>query len=221
MQSRISSLIPFFLITILSFMFVEGAYQGLEYFVLNSADNIKIEQKQQPEEIKQQNDSQAKRFDHRIIVQRNLFGSSTKSSIVEPVVSKPKTTDKTFEELDLVLMGTVSGSDNNNRAIILTKKTRNQELFSTGEVIEGALIKDIQRGKLVLSIDGKDEVLDMGEAANMRPIYKVQPSVNNPKRSSAIEPGIPHANINAAPTPRRRVIRRPPAHLNMPKRPIQ
>ena len=211
MQGRLSSSIPFFLITILSIMAVEGTYQALEFFVLNPSAIAKKDKKQQPQKIERQEDVQRNKPDYRIILQRNLFGSSAKNSATKTVEAIPETTAKNLEELGIVLMGTVSGSDNNNRAIILTSQTRDQALYSKGEVVEGALIKDIQRGKLVLSIDGQDEVLDMSEAAKMRPVYRAPPPppANNAARPVTLGDGNPSANINAAPTPRRRVIRRP------------
>ncbi len=62
-------------------------------------------------------------------------------------------------------MGTVSGGSGENRAVILTKKDRKQKLYEAGELVEGAQIKRILRGKVVLNFNGKDEVLDMSEAA--------------------------------------------------------
>lgn len=223
MQGRLSSLIPFLLITILSVVAVEGAYQALEFFVLNPSTIVEKEQKQQPKKILQQEELQDNKPDYRIILQRNIFGSSTKESADEPPATSPEITAKNPEELGIVLMGTISGSNNNNRAIILSRQTQDQALYSTGEVVEGALIKDIQRGKLVLSIDGKDEVLDMSEAAKMRPAYTppTPPSADNAIRPTIMRGGTPPANINAPPPPRRRVVRRPRATQNSPGRPQQ
>lgn len=222
MQGRISSLIPFFLITILSVVAVEGAYQALELFVLKPSAISRNNQKLQPKKITPEEDLQGGRPDYRIILQRNLFGASAKDPVAETVATSPETTVKSLEELGIVLMGTISGSDNNNRAIILTRQNRDQELFSVGEVVEGALIKEIQRGKLVLSIDGKDEVLDMSEASKMRTVYKAPPPpANNAARPATIGARRQSANINAAPTPRRRVIRRPSPAQNSPRRPQQ
>lgn len=223
MQGRISGFIPFFLITILSVVAVEGFYQALEFFVLKPSAISGRTQSLQPRKISPEEDMQGTRPDYRIIVQRNLFGSPPgNSAAVAPAVD-PEAPAQTLEELGIVLMGTISGSDNNNRAIILNRQTRDQELFSAGEVIEGALIKEIQRGKLVLSIDGKDEVLDMSEAAKMRPAYTAPPPppAKNVRRPATLGGGDPTANINAAPTPRRRVVRRPRAPQNAPRQPQQ
>ena len=215
MKGRISNIVAIVLITVLSVVAVEGAYQALDIFVLKPAT---IAQKTRAQNLPKQanlKDTQRKKTDYRIILKRNLFGTSFKSATPEAEAPTQQTVANS-EELGIVLMGTISGSGNNNRAIILTKQTRDQELFSAGEVIEGALIKEIQRGKLVLSINGKDEVLDMTEAANMRPAYKPPPKSPASKSTRRIVPGggTNPASINTAPTPRRRVVRRPRATQN-------
>lgn len=215
MQGRISNIVPIVVITVLSVISVEGVYQALDYFVLKPTT---ITQKNRAQNLPKNaisKDPQGKKADYRIILTRNLFGTSSDDSKPETALT-PQTAAKNSEELGIVLMGTISGSDNHNRAIILTKQTRDQELFSIGEVIEGALIKDIQRGKLVLTINGKDEVLDMTEAANMRPAYKPPPKSPGGKAPRRIVPGggTNPRNINTAPAPRRRVVRQPRATQN-------
>ena len=215
MQGRISNIVPIVLITVISVIVVEGAYQALDYFVLKPAAVSLKNDAQKPQKQANLKDTQARKTDYRIILKRNLFGASLQNATPEVEDTTPQTvTNKS--ELGIVLMGTISGSGNNNRAIILTKQTREQELFSTGEVVEGALIKDIQRGKLFLSINGKDEVLDMTEAAAMRPVYRAPraPAANKSARRIAPGAGTNPASINTAPTPRRRVVRRPRAIQN-------
>jgi type II secretory pathway component PulC len=221
MQGRISNIVPIVLITVISVIAVEGAYQALDFFVLKPATVIQKNRVQKPQKEANIKDTQARKTDYRIILKRNLFGTSLINAKPEVEDTTPQTVANN-SELGIVLMGTISGSDNNNRAIILTKKTRDQELFSTGEVVEGALIKDIQRGKLFLSINGKDEVLDMTEAAAMRPVYRAPRTPTSKKSARRIAPraGTNPSSINTAPTPRRRVVRRPRATQNS-ARPIQ
>ena len=216
MQGRISNIVPLVLITIISVISVEGAYQALEFFVLKPSIVSQKNRTQEPQKTTDLKESQGERPDYRMILKRNLFGTTLKNSTLETQASSLETTAKNANDLGIVLMGTVSGSDSNNRAIILTKQTRDQELFSAGEVIEGAIIKEIQRGKLVLTINGKDEVLDMSEAAKMRPVFKAPPSSSANKSARLITPdnGDNPASLNAAPTPRRRIIRRPRATQN-------
>jgi type II secretory pathway component PulC len=219
MTGRLSFITPLLFITILSAVFVEGFYQALETFVLNVPASSKNSPDQNQEQKALIINPNEKRPDYRVILTRNLFGTSLNNN---EVVEAPATTESEVEnisELGIVLMGTVSGSENNRRAIILNKQSRDQNIFSIGEVIEGALIKEINRGQLVLSIQGKDETLDMSEAAEMRPVYKAPPSPTgeNPGGESNIS-SLPGSSIaTPRPTPRRRVVRRARATQNTPR----
>lgn len=98
-------------------------------------------------------------IDYSIIVDRNIFGAvleKTTDAIEIPEVEEPQPTS-----LDLSLMGTISGNQNGSRAIISDKKTRKQNIYSVGDEIQGALIKSIERRRVVLQVNGKDEVLDI------------------------------------------------------------
>lgn len=215
MQGRISNIVPIVLITVFAVIGVEGLYQALDYFILQTDSVRPRKSVQQPQKEPNPKDTQGKKPDYRVILQRNLFGSSPENEKSVPEETTPQTVENNAE-LGIVLMGTISGSNNNNRAIILTKQTRDQDLYSKGEVVEGALIKDIQRGKLILSIDGKEQVLDMTEAASMRTVYKAPPSsaANKSARRIAPRTGTNPGSINTTPTPRRRVVRRPRATQN-------
>jgi type II secretory pathway component PulC len=70
--------------------------------------------------------------------------------------------------LDIVLMGIVDGRHQDRRAVILTKKDRSQQMYQTGDMVAGALIKNISRSGVILRVNGRDEILDMSEAGNFR-----------------------------------------------------
>ncbi|TKB07296.1 type II secretion system protein N [Desulforhopalus sp. IMCC35007] len=218
MTGRLSFIAPLLFITILSAIFVEGLYQALETFVLDVPATSKKSLDQDQEKKALIINPNEKRPDYRVILTRNLFGTSLNNSEVVEAPVAPESEVENISELGIVLMGTVSGSENNRRAIILNKQSRDQNIFSIGEVIEGALIKEINRGQLVLTIQGKDETLDMSEAAQMRPVYKTPPpsSPENPGGESNIS-ALPESITTPRPTPRRRVIRRPRATQNTPR----
>jgi len=96
----------------------------------------------------------------RAIVDRNLFGSeeAKQSEIRAEEIKNLEPTS-----LQVSLLGTIAGDEQSARAIIEDKKTRVQNLYRTGDNIEGAVIKKILRGKVVLRIDGRDEILTMEE----------------------------------------------------------
>lgn len=93
------------------------------------------------------------------ISERNLFGSeSTATTDVQINVEELEQT-----KLDLELIGTVSGTGDFDYAVIEEKKKRKQGLFKVGDAVADATIIKILKGKVILRIGGKDEVLFMKE----------------------------------------------------------
>jgi general secretion pathway protein C len=100
--------------------------------------------------------------DYRIIVERNLFKSGNQAIATKgapgPDIDKLKETD-----LKVKLWGTVFGQDGRVAAVIEDQKTREQMLYRPGDSIQNASIKMVLREKVVLTVDGRDEVLSMEE----------------------------------------------------------
>lgn len=174
MAARITDIFPFLLITLLCVGLVEGGYQALEYFALRIpvekvplSDTVSVE-KNLAEKIKAN-----KKQDYQIILQRNLFGPAPGEGEKVAEVADDHTEDLQTTSLNIVLMGTINGVDGTDRAIILDKSSNKQELYEVGDSIQGAYIKEILRGKVILAYNGKDEMLDMSEAAKVRPSYAV------------------------------------------------
>lgn len=95
--------------------------------------------------------------DYKTINKHNLFSRKPAG----PVKEKPleiETLKKT--DLKLKLWGTVIGNDGETYAVV-ESNDRTQHLFRAGDSIQGAIIKLILRGKVVLTVNGKDEVLEM------------------------------------------------------------
>ncbi len=93
-----------------------------------------------------------------IILERKLFGQAPKkeeSASGKQDVAQPLT----VTSLDVSLVGTIDGAPKARRAILLDKKKKTQDIYYQGDEVQGALIKEIQRGKVVLSLNGKDEML--------------------------------------------------------------
>ncbi len=96
--------------------------------------------------------------DYDPIIERNLF--NTKSGAErppEPVV---------FENLQptslkLKLLGTVSGDQGKTFAVIQNATRKQQQLYRVGDTIQSATVKMILREKVVLSVNGKDEILEI------------------------------------------------------------
>ncbi|GAB6193552.1 type II secretion system protein N [Desulfocastanea catecholica] len=205
MAARITDIFPFLLITLLCVGIVEGGYQALEYFVLQSpVEEAAVPATVSVEKKSMVKDAQQKPLDYRVILQRNLFGPPPGEGAPATTAAPDVTEDIQLTSLNIVLMGTISGGDGVDRAIILDQTSKKQELYEQGDVIQGAMVKEILRGKVILFYNGKDEMLDMSEAANVRPAYAApaaQPGAvrNGPSYRPAVSPGG---------TPRR-VINRP------------
>jgi hypothetical protein len=213
MTSRISGIVPLLLITLVCIGLVEGAYQLLEHFILDppfKAESSEVVAATERSETKTAGEN---KIDYQIILQRNLFGpppETDKSAISS--VSKP-VEPLTATSLEIVLMGTIIGSEGAERAIILDKKSQKQELYEKGDAVQGALVKDIERGKAIISHNGKDEILDMSEAAKVRPPVISAPVVPGqqsttplrvvPRPSGGISPGAPAVSPGQSNTPLR------------------
>jgi len=98
-----------------------------------------------------------------MIVERNIFGATEKAEpppveeTVEPIETLEETT------LQLSLLGTIAGDEESARAIILDQRKRNQDIYRVGDTVQGAEIRKILRGKVILRHEDKDEILTMVE----------------------------------------------------------
>jgi type II secretory pathway component PulC len=185
MAARITDIFPLLLITLLCIGIVEGGYQALEYFVLRPpAEKAAVSDPVAVGNDLAEKDKQVEKHDYRIIMERNLFG--TPASKEEAPVAADNVEDMQLSSLNVVLMGTINGEKGDNRAIVLDKSTNKQELYEAGDVIQGAQVKEVLRGKVILLYNGKDEMLDMSEAANMRAgtASVARPRVGAPPRAS-------------------------------------
>jgi len=100
--------------------------------------------------------------DYRIIVTRNIFGARLDAGEEKKEEEvKPENLEPT--SLKLVLQGTVSGSERDARAIIVDEKEKRQDIYQVGDAIQNAIIKSIERGKVILEVNGKNEVLTIKE----------------------------------------------------------
>ncbi len=98
---------------------------------------------------------------YKIITERNLF--DTKGQPEQKIGEKeidPTKLEKT--DLKLTLWGTVAGGGEGTRyAVIEDQKERKQKLYWEGMTVASATVKKILRKQVVLSIDGKDQILEM------------------------------------------------------------
>jgi general secretion pathway protein C len=103
--------------------------------------------------------------DYARITERNLFNSGREALGSEKVRAAALDVDKLKQtELKLKLWGTVSGPDGQTAAAVIEdQKTREQLLYRPGDAVQNASVKLVLRQKVVLTVDGRDEVLTMEE----------------------------------------------------------
>lgn len=102
---------------------------------------------------------------YRPIHQRDLF-KTIKTPVTPTQKSSVNLENLGDTKLPLKLWGTVTGDTEKSYAVIENTKKREQNLFRVGDSIENATLKLIMRSKVVLSVNGKDEVLAMEEIAS-------------------------------------------------------
>jgi len=93
-----------------------------------------------------------------VIARRNIFKTPTKE-----LASQTHLNIETLKptELKLKLWGTITGEDGLTRAVIEDQTKRKQALYRAGEEVASAKIKMILREKVVLSVNGEDEILEI------------------------------------------------------------
>jgi general secretion pathway protein C len=95
--------------------------------------------------------------DYTAICDRNLFNVETKAA-EKTIPIKIDSLKQTA--LALKLWGTVTDNDGKDYAVIESKGGK-QNLYRTGDTVQNATVKLILREKVVLLVNGKDEMLDM------------------------------------------------------------
>ncbi|MGD9034575.1 MAG: type II secretion system protein GspC [Desulfobacteraceae bacterium] len=117
--------------------------------------------------------------DFRVVMDRNIFGSKDKAA--EGI----KPTDlETLEptSLKLALLGTVAGTQKSAVAVIEEIDKRKQGLYRVGDSVQDAIVKMILRGKVVLRVGDKDEILTMEESSSRRASSEKEASASRRRR---------------------------------------
>lgn len=102
---------------------------------------------------------------YRAIIERDIFSSG------EEVLQETGGEDLDDLEptsLNVALLGTVVGGKQYAFAVIEEVNKKKQGLYKVGDSIQGATVKRILRGKVVLRVNDKDEILTMEEEAASR-----------------------------------------------------
>ncbi len=90
-------------------------------------------------------------------------------------------------KLDLKLWGTVSGEDPDRAyAVVEDLQARQQGLYRPGDTIQDATVKLILRKKVILSVGGKDEVLEIASTVSEKAPVKRHAGQTAPGRKIAL-----------------------------------
>jgi len=122
---------------------------------------------------------------HKIIVERNIFGSSGLSPAMEnPGREKTEPPISIFKS-QFRLLATVAGDDQIARAVIENLKSKIQNIYKTGDIIGGAQIERIERNKVVVLYREQHEVLNLNITCNaLSPVDKNKESIIAPKQNA-------------------------------------
>lgn len=189
MKIRLSTFLPLLLITLTCVLAVEGLYTVVEKGLRAPVEKAAVVA--QVPERKQAGTSTTQRTadeNVRKVLERNLFGPPPSADKTKSAGDQT-TADLQPTSLSLVLMGTIVSAGEESRAIILEKDTKNQDIYQQGDVVQGAEVKEILRKKVVLTSNGRDEILDMTEAAKYTPMAPTPAAAAAAARQGLTLPG--------------------------------
>jgi general secretion pathway protein C len=114
------------------------------------------------------------------IIDRDIFRTLNLSNRLgdEPIEKLQPTS------LEITLLGTVLGGPENSFAVIEDTRFKKQGLYKQGDEIQDAVVKRILRGKVVLRVGEKDEILTIEKKegpevqSKSRPVKKAKPTIS-------------------------------------------
>lgn len=173
------------------------AYAGVTYWYGRTEKRL---QDMVPEEKKEtitlrglqteEGDRPAK-HDYQVILTRNLFKAVLDADELAPAAQETDLDSLAETRMKLVLLGTVSGSREDARAIIRDEAARKEDIYQVGSDVQGALVTRIERGRVVLQVNGSEEVLNIKDPGSSGPQGGVQPMGMTPPMPSP--PSMPSA----------------------------
>ncbi|MFC1829875.1 type II secretion system protein GspC, partial [Thermodesulfobacteriota bacterium] len=134
---------------------------------------------------------------YRSVSERNLF--DTKRATEEENRVDVESLKKT--DLNLKLWGTVTGDKSSAYAVIEDPQKRKQNLYRIGDKIKKATVKMILRERVVLFVNGQDEILEIEKVAGDKQKGKIarKRSVETRSRSRSRKISMKRSRIEDAP----------------------
>ncbi len=166
------------LITAAAYMVVRGGYRLLSAKLVTpppvaaARNTVSEDEDQAPKPLK----------NYAAIEKRNLFGVESEADATprKPVTQAPLKPTK----LNLTLWGTVTGPPDKAVAILQDGKTRQQQLLHEGDEIQKAIVKAIERERIVLTVNGQDEILEIEKSS---PGGRRRPDYTGPGPGAVVE----------------------------------
>ena len=109
------------------------------------------------------------KHDYQVILTRNLFKAVLDADGQAPEAGETDLDSLAETRMKLVLLGTVSGSREDARAIIRDEAARKEDIYQVGSDVQGALVTRIERGRVVLQVNGSEEVLNIKDPGTSGP----------------------------------------------------
>jgi general secretion pathway protein C len=139
---------------------------------------------------------------YRFIGRRNLFQVPSDNAEETPEIdlSALKQT-----ELKLKLWGTITGPEQIKRAIVEDTKERRQVILREKDTVASATIKMILRDKIVLAVNGEDQILEMEKVSRGGSLRGAHPPARSPASQKGGGSPDPAKNQRKVPAPQIRV----------------
>lgn len=123
-------------------------------------------------------------IDTEAITRRNLFLPASTGG--EREGSAPSFGGAESGKPDLLLVGTIIEAGGLNRAVVLEVEQKKQHLLKEGDMINGASVRRIDSGRVIISRRGRTELLDIAESDKLRAAAGGQAA---PEPKNAVERG--------------------------------
>lgn len=195
LKRSLKYIIPLLLITAACYAGVKVFYRLVDQR-MTGVETASVEpSEEQPADRKQSTAlSEETGSDSATITRRNLFAS--KDTAAEAAEEIDPLADVEPTSLAIVLMGTVIDAQDDNRAFIYDKRNREQEMYRVGDSIQGAQIRQINSGKVIITMNDRNELLDIAEARKINvpqvkrpaPVTTARRVVGRPTASRVVRP---------------------------------
>jgi len=120
---------------------------------------------------------------YQVIPERNIFNSQSRGVTgQDPADRKPDVATLQKAELNVQLIGTVVGPPETSFAIIEDQRTREQQLYQLDDIIQDtARVTGIERCRVMVIREGRDEVLECLDEGEARPRQVVRTPAGAPQ----------------------------------------